>query len=601
MKLSGLFINCVKAQDSIFESGIMTYQCLLGSDKFSLDYVEISQENLSIPTNYDFYLFNYHPVTMSWLDAKSLKSLLPGLVLTVVLEVSPNNPFVFCSPNDFDGYIVLDPTLNIANNKAFAFPRPLEVIENLAPYQEKPIPVIGSFGFATKGKGFEHLIDAVNKEFDEAVVKINIPFSTYADESRNYAQKLAEICKNRAKNGIEVIVTHEFFSKPELIEWCSQNTLNCFLYDRNMPGLAATTDQAISSGRPLITSKNNTFRHLQKYIKPFPYQSLKDAIKNTEIIVKQIQKDWSAKIFREKFEDVLNSYPLNYKTNNEGTVELRLVQSAQPFTDKMFEKIKDTIAIRTRLENLKNHRTLRRKIKEKVNPVVSHSQFGEDIIINNLFREIPITNISYLDIGANNPKYISNTFSFYEQGFTGVLVEPNPHLCEKLRSVRPKDTVVNVGIGTDENITEADFYMFGEEADGLSTFSEKEAKYWETVGLGGKKFQVEHVIKMSLMNINQVIEKYFTEFPDFISIDVEGWDLKILQTFDFEKYTPAVFCVETLAYKDDGSTYRLTEINDFFEQNGYFSFHQTYANDIFVNQNLYDFYLYQKEQRSLNQ
>lgn len=62
---------------------------------------------------------------------------------------------------------------------------------------------------------------------------------------------------------------------------------------------------------------------------------------------------------------------------------------------------------------------------------------------------------------------------------------------------------------------------------------------------------------------------------------------------------PTVFSTETLAYQDDGSIYCLTEINDFFEQSEYFSLHKTYANDIFVNKNLHDFYLYQKEQRGL--
>ena len=99
---------------------------------------------------------------------------------------------------------------------------------------------------------------------------------------------------------------------------------------------------------------------------------------------------------------------------------------------------------------------------------------------------------------------------------------------------------------------------------------------------------------MPLLNVNEVIAKYFTECPDFISIDVEGWDLPILKTLDFDKYNPAVFCVETLAYKEDGSIYRRIETSDFFEKKGYFAFHETHANTIFVNKNLYDFHLYQK-------
>lgn len=598
--LSGLFVNCVKAQDSIFESGKMAFDCLVNSGKYSLDYLEISRNNSKIPTNYDFYLFNYHLVTMAWLDTSTIKQLLPGVKLTLVLEVSPNDPFAMCSPNDFDGYCVLDPTLTLNQKNVFAFPRPLEKTDKPVSYEPKEIPVIGSFGFATPGKGFEHVIDAVNKEFERAVVKINIPYATYADTMGEYAKSLSEMCKNKAKDGVEVIVTHDFMSKSELIEWCGQNTLNCFLYDRNQPGLAATTDQAITSGRPLITSKNNTFRHIQKYIKPFPYQSLKEAIENTQPIIEQLQIDWSAEKFREKFEDVVNSFQFEAPVKNDPDfVQLDLLPIPEtPKPIGFFQNLRDHAAIKTRLRNYKKGHGLKRRVVIKAEPVISYSQFGEDVFINDLFNDIPLKSLSYLDIGANNPEFISNTYLFYKRDFQGVLVEPNPFLCGKLKYVRPKDTVLNYGIGIERGVKEADFYLFPDEADGLSTFSLEEAKHWEEVGLDGKTYKIERIWKIPLLNINEAIENYFTECPDFISIDVEGWDLQILKTFNFEKFSPAVFCVETLAYNSDGSTYRVKEISQFLEANGYIPFQETYANTIYVNKKLYDFYIYQKSQRA---
>lgn len=591
-KISGIFINCVEAQCSIYESGKMVFQCLENSGKYSLDYIEIDKNNRMISTGYDFYLFNYHFLTMNWLDPKSIKKLLPGVKMTIVLEVSPNDPFVYCSPEDFDAYCVLDPTLNIDRKNVFAFPRPLEVFSQNAAYEPKDTPVIGSFGFGTKGKGFEHLIDAVNREFEKAQVRINIPYATFGgDGQSNYAKQLAEMCQSRAKNGIEVTVTHDFMTKSELIKWCRQNTINCFLYDRNMPGLAATTDQAITSGRPLIISKNNTFRHLQKYIKPFPYQSLKEAIENTPINVREIQKDWSPEKFRERFEEVLDGLQFETKSKSPNTIEL----VSKP--DGFVQKVKAKIAVRTRLRRLSKVVRLTSKSEIQTKSGISYSQFGEDAIVSDLLEDLSIQNISYLDIGANNPQFLSNTNLFYERGFSGVLVEPNASLCKKLKAARPRDTVLNVGIGT-ENAKEADYYLFSEEADGLSTFSLEEAKHWEEVGMDGRKFKVERVLKMPLLSINHVISNYFTECPDFISIDVEGWDLQILKTLDFAKYSPAVFCIETLAYKNDGSGYRNQEISDFFESKGYFPFQETYANTIFVNKNLYDFYLYQKESKT---
>ena len=308
-KPRGIFVNTQKANCSIYESGAMVYQCLKLSDKYSLDYMEIAPHNLKLD-KYDFYFFNYHHVTMNFIDTKTLRQL-PGLTLTTVLETSPDNPFPSCPPGDFDIYCALDPTMNIPDKRVYAFPRPLEVVEHITPYKETGIPVIGSFGFATIGKGFELVVDAVNKEFDEAIVRINIPSATYADSHcwnlfrQKYSDYLSDLCKKVAKPGIKVIITNDFMNKNELIEWCGQNTINCFFYDRNQPGLAATTDQAITSERPLLVSANETFRHIHPYIRPYPYQGLREAINSSKAAVLKMKEAWHPQKFAEKFEIVL--------------------------------------------------------------------------------------------------------------------------------------------------------------------------------------------------------------------------------------------------------------------------------------------------------
>ncbi|OCR01808.1 hypothetical protein BCD67_04750 [Oscillatoriales cyanobacterium USR001] len=318
-KPRGLFLNTEKANCSIYESGKMAYQCLLLSGKYDLDYLEISPNAADIPKKYEFYIFNYHHVTMSWLNTKKV-CLLPGLKATLVLETLTNNPFVLCPADDFDAYLALDPTMNVADKRVYAFPRPLEAYTPVKPYQESAIPVIGSFGFATVGKGFELVVDAVNKEFEKAIVRINIPASTYSEDrhwnlhKKHYADYLSELCTKIAKPGVQVVITNEFMTKEQLIEWCGQNTLNCFLYNRNQPGLSATTDQAISSGRPLVISTNETFRHIHRYIKPYPFQSLRESIASSIPQVKQMQKDWHSQNFATKFEEVLEDFGLLAKT-----------------------------------------------------------------------------------------------------------------------------------------------------------------------------------------------------------------------------------------------------------------------------------------------
>src|SRR4051812_15295523 len=115
MKPRGLFVNTAKARCSIHESGLMVYNCLRNRPDWDLDYQELDFERRKLPIGYDFYLFNYHDMTsMSWLDTSCIPDL-PGLKITIVLEVSPNNPFVHVMPTHFDAYMALDPTVALLN------------------------------------------------------------------------------------------------------------------------------------------------------------------------------------------------------------------------------------------------------------------------------------------------------------------------------------------------------------------------------------------------------------------------------------------------------------------------------------------------------
>ena len=361
--IKGLFINNTKAQDSIYESGLMVFNCLKLSDKYIFDYVEVSIGNCTIPLGYDFYFFNYHPSTMYWLDTGKLKKI-PGIIITMILEVLPNDPFVMCPDNHFNGYCVLDPSLKTKNKSVFAFPRPLEIVTCLPNSQENEIPVIGSFGFATKGKGFQHVVEAVNKEFDRAVVKINMPYGDFVPHSKEYATYIGNLCKKKAKEGIQVIITHDYMEKRALIDWCARNTLNCFLYDRNLPGLSATTDQAIVSGRPLSVSQNDTFRHILAYLQPYPNVSLRQSIRESTLSVKQMQKDWSPEVFSIKFEEMLAVLIKRLPSKNKIKGEFVLPLLKNGFIEllkKRYRKYKRFLSVR----KIKQVLTSRKKINDE--------------------------------------------------------------------------------------------------------------------------------------------------------------------------------------------------------------------------------------------
>ena len=97
----------------------------------------------------------------------------------------------------------------------------------------------------------------------------------------------------------------------------------------------------------------------------------------------------------------------------------------------------------------------------------SYSQAGEDAILMYIFvmLGVPLSQCNYLDLGANHPCDMSNTWFFYQQGATGILVDANPKLAEELRRARPKDQVINACVGPVSGEA-LDFHVLS--ADGLS-------------------------------------------------------------------------------------------------------------------------------------
>jgi len=212
----------------------------------------------------------------------------------------------------------------------------------------------------------------------------------------------------------------------------------------------------------------------------------------------------------------------------------------------------------------------------------SYAQCGEDMMIDAALRGLNINKGTYLDIGAHHPYYFSNTQFLYEKGFSGVNCEPNPYLHKMFESKRKRDTNLNIGISIYSEDVELDFYSMNPPT--LSTFVKDEAERYA----GMKAHEIEEILKIQTMNINKVIETYYKECPNFISIDVEGLDCDILRTFDFTKYSPEVFCIEVAEYNINGTYQRVEEIDIIMKDNGYFIYADMYQNAIYVHKNKWD-------------
>lgn len=202
---------------------------------------------------------------------------------------------------------------------------------------------------------------------------------------------------------------------------------------------------------------------------------------------------------------------------------------------------------------------------------ISYSQNGEDILISRIFRNLKIDNIFYLDIGANHPQNYNNTYLLYLNGSSGICIEPNIDLCKKIKKVRPRDNVLNIAISDkSETLT---YYSFS--AHMQNTFSKEESI--KNVKQGNKLIKD---YKVEAITLNNVIEN-LPKTPDLISLDIEGYDEKVLKSFNFNKYRPSVWCIETIERIDKNWT-KNTAIIKFMEENNYVIYGDTNINTIFI-------------------
>ncbi len=204
----------------------------------------------------------------------------------------------------------------------------------------------------------------------------------------------------------------------------------------------------------------------------------------------------------------------------------------------------------------------------------TYAQCGEDAIVYFILEYLDVRKRDYLDVGAWAPVLKNNTYLLYTLGHRGVLVEPNVDACKKLREVRPRDRVIEAGIGVTA-AREADYYIMTRSS--WNTFSKEEAERQVKASNGAET--IREVIKMPLLDINQVMADYFRPAPAFLSVDTQGMELAILQTIDYRQFRPKVICAETLV---TGTKKMIPETAAFMETQGYVVRGMSFVNTIFV-------------------
>jgi SAM-dependent methyltransferase len=247
-----------------------------------------------------------------------IKAIQIGIIHEITQELSDKsvnyrNKFLFFrNPTNsiFDFYIAADPTLLLKNPIVYKTGRLIKKYNCEHPHIPEKL-TIGSFGFATPNKGFEKIIELVQAEFEESIIKINIPPADFGDSQGENAKKIEENCKKLIRNPkIKLEITHDFLEGDKILDFLSRNSINIFLYEDSGPrGISSTIEYAMAVNKPIAISNNSMFRHILD-IQPsicVNNNSLKKIIENGSQVLNERIDDWSEENMIWEYERIIAS------------------------------------------------------------------------------------------------------------------------------------------------------------------------------------------------------------------------------------------------------------------------------------------------------
>ncbi len=164
--------------------------------------------------------------------------------------------------------------------------------------------------------------------------------------------------------------------------------------------------------------------------------------------------------------------------------------------------------------------------------MISYAQNFEDVILHRVFRDRKEG--FYIDVGAMHPVVESVTKFFYDQGWSGINIEPNEYFYTKLLEERPRDINLNLAVGEREETKE--FYVFKDI--GNSTFEESSRDRYVERGYEAKPARTR------ITTLATICQDYVRREIDFLKIDCEGWEKFVIQGADWNRFRPIVLVIE---------------------------------------------------------
>lgn len=188
--------------------------------------------------------------------------------------------------------------------------------------------------------------------------------------------------------------------------------------------------------------------------------------------------------------------------------------------------------------------------------LISYAQNFEDVILWRAFKGIERG--YYIDVGAADPVSGSVTKAFYDRGWNGINIEPEPTYAAALRAARPRDLNLEIALGSKPG-TQTLHRIPGT---GLSSLDRDVATGHQELGYPSP---VMHAVRVT--TLKDVCEQHAPDVLHFLKIDAEGAEADILSGADFDRFRPWIVLAEATI---PGSPVRAdTGLDEFMNGAGY--------------------------------
>jgi FkbM family methyltransferase len=167
-----------------------------------------------------------------------------------------------------------------------------------------------------------------------------------------------------------------------------------------------------------------------------------------------------------------------------------------------------------------------------------YSQHGEDFILNEIFKDQ--NEGFFVEVGCIDGRRFSNTLTFEEKGWKGICIEAHSDYIELLKKNRPGSIIEHCAVGEKD---EDSITFYANSRGSLSTLDKTREKLFNIkFGKYFTGFEEQQVVQLTL---NTIFEKNAISKIDFISIDIEGYEVEALKGFDLALYKPKVLVIES--------------------------------------------------------